>query len=267
MKKFKLAIGRFAVRIVRFLARKAKLDLMSIAYTENGITKSYSLKASGELNFIQHYLPSQLKQAKPVIFDVGSNIGDYSELLIQTIPDIQLYIFEPNPRTFEILNNRIQSEDAKKLNLGIGKEAGEMTLYFDANDQTSVQATSDVEILKTIAKTEAIDKVLIEIKTIDQICKEENISQIDLLKIDTEGFELEALEGAKEMISAGKISMIQFEFNEVNIVKRRFLKDFYDALPNFEFYRLDEKELIPLGEWSPKHEIFLFQNILAVQNK
>ena len=92
-----------------------------------------------------------------------------------------------------------------------------------------------------------------------------NISTIDLLKIDTEGFELEALEGAKQLLSENRISMIQFEFNEVNIIKRRFLKDFNTILTGFDFYRLDENKLIPLNEWQPIHEIFMFQNILAIR--
>ena len=92
-------------------------------------------------------------------------------------------------------------------------------------------------------------------------------NHIDLLKIDTEGFELEVLLGASEMLTEKKITIIQFEFNEVNIVQRRFLKDFYNLLPKYDFYRLDEQRLIPLGSWEPKHEIFMFQNIVAIRRE
>ena len=62
---------------------------------------------------------------------------------------------------------------------------------------------------------------------------------------------METIKGSEKMISSGKIRMIQFEFNEVNIIRRRFLKDFYNALPDYIFYRLDEKRLIPLDDWKP----------------
>ncbi len=100
----------------------------------------------------------------------------------------------------------------------------------------------------------------------DEYCKANNVSQIDLLKIDTEGFELEALQGATELLRNKAIKIIQFEFKEVNIVKRRCLKDFYELLDGFTFYRLDENRLIPLNEWQPIHEIFMSQNIVAIQS-
>ena len=87
-----------------------------------------------------------------------------------------------------------------------------------------------------------------------------------MLKIDVEGFELEVLKGAEKLLREGRIKIIQFEFNEVNIIQRRFLKDFYDELPGFDFYRLDENRLIALNEWQPKHEIFLFQKVIAILN-
>jgi len=101
---------------------------------------------------------------------------------------------------------------------------------------------------------------------LDEYCKANNVSQIDLLKIDTEGFELEALQGATELLRNKAIKIIQFEFKEVNIVKRRCLKDFYELLDGFTFYRLDENRLIPLNEWQPIHEIFMSQNIVAIQS-
>ncbi|MEO9532808.1 MAG: FkbM family methyltransferase [Crocinitomicaceae bacterium] len=262
MKKLKLAIGNFCVTIIKFLSRKAKIDLIALGYVENGIMKSHSLEASGEVHFIKKELSKHLNTDTPVFFDVGANLGDYTSLLAESFPQSQLFSFEPNPNTFEQLEKRCDSV-AKLFNIGIGEQAGNLELFFDASNKTSVQATSDKKILEVIAKAEDITSVNISIDTLDQFCEAHKIEFIHLLKIDTEGFELEALTGAKNLLSQNKIGVIQFEFNEINIVKRRFLKDFYDMLPGYNFYRLDEHDLIPLKEWQPKHEIFMFQNIVA----
>lgn len=264
LRKIKLFIGNLAVRFVKFIARTTKIDLLRIAYRENGIMNSHSMEASGEIFFTQSFLKSKIKNSNPTFLDVGGNKGDYSALLNQAFPQAKIYTFEPNPNTFEVLKKRLEGK-VELVNKGVGNKNGELELYFDQSDKTSVQATSDPEILKVIAGSEQLQSETIAVTTLDDFCKSNQLMEIDLLKIDTEGFELEALEGAKELLGNNAISIIQFEFNEVNIVKRRYLRDFYDTLENFDFYRLHEKKLIPLGDWQPIHEIYLFQNIIAIR--
>lgn len=260
MQKIKLFIGNVIVKLIRFLAKKAKIELIKIAYQENGITKSYNYKVSGELYFINTFLKKEIKSNEPVFYDVGGNKGDYTLMLKKSFPNSKITTFEPNPNTYKVLKKNI-GDKSNLINKGIGEQEGELQLFFDVNNKTSVQASSNPEILKEIAGTLELESVKIEVITLDNFVKED---RIDLLKIDVEGFELEVLKGAEKLIKDNKIKIIQFEFNEVNIIQRRFLKDFYDFLPNFNFYRLDEKKLIPLKEWQPKHEIFMFQNIIAV---
>jgi hypothetical protein len=51
----------------------------------------------------------------------------------------------------------------------------------------------------------------IRIDTLDQYCSKHNIKKIDLLKIDTEGFEINVLKGAEEMLQGGHISFVYCE--------------------------------------------------------
>lgn len=52
----------------------------------------------------------------------------------------------------------------------------------------------------------------ISVTTLDNFCNKNSIDQIDFLKIDTEGFELEVLLGAKKMLSEEQIRYVQFEY-------------------------------------------------------
>lgn len=256
-------IGRRISKLIIFLARLAKVDLIKMAYVENGIMKSHSYVASGESHFTSKELP-KLVPADGIFFDVGANKGDYSNLLLSNFPKATIYSFEPNPNTFKMINERLGNR-INLYQLGVGKEKGSLELFFDSSNKTSVEATSNPEILKEISKTQQIDKVDIDVTTLDSFCQENSINQIDFLKIDTEGFELDALEGASNLLDNGKIKVIQFEFNETSIIQRRFLKDYYEKLQGFDFYRLDEKRMIPLETWKPIHEIFMFQNIVAIK--
>jgi hypothetical protein len=85
------------------------------------------------------------------------------------------------------------------------------------------------------------------------------------MKIDTEGHEYAVLQGSQELLQRGAFRLIQFEFNQMNVMSRVFLKDFYDLLgEGYVFFRLSEHELIPLEGYNTRNEIFIFQNIIAV---
>jgi hypothetical protein len=102
--------------------------------------------------------------------------------------------------------------------------------------------------------------------TIDNFVKENRISKIDLLKIDTEGHELAILAGAKETIDTNKVPVIHFEFNEMNVISRVFFRDFVLMLTGYDFYRMLPDNIVKLEPYIPvKTEIFAFQNIVAVK--
>jgi Methyltransferase FkbM domain len=101
---------------------------------------------------------------------------------------------------------------------------------------------------------------------LDDYLSENGIGHVNLLKVDAEGHELKILHGVINNIRNNKIDVIHFEFNEMNIISKTFMKDFYDLLTNYSFYRLLPYGLLSLGDYKPaKYEIFLFQNIVAIR--
>jgi hypothetical protein len=109
------------------------------------------------------------------------------------------------------------------------------------------------------------DQHVVDVIDLDTFSRDHDISIIHLLKIDTEGHELEVLKGAANMLRENRIRAIQFEFNEMNVVSRVFFKDFCDLLPNYKFYRMLSHGLGPLDPYSPLWcELFAFQNIVAL---
>ena len=80
----------------------------------------------------------------------------------------------------------------------------------------------------------------VEIIVLDEFLISQNIKEIDLLKIDTEGNEFIVLLGCKEFLKNRQVKAIHFEFNEMNIVSKVSFKDFWDYLKEYEFYELFE---------------------------
>jgi hypothetical protein len=108
----------------------------------------------------------------------------------------------------------------------------------------------------------------VEVSTVDDFMKANGITHLSLLKVDAEGHELAILRGAQHAIAAEAVDVIQFEFNEMNVMSRVFFKDFYDVLPGFSFYRMVVDGLAPLGAYAARtHEIFILQNVIAIRDK
>ncbi len=68
------------------------------------------------------------------------------------------------------------------------------------------------------------------------------------------------------MIEANTIDVIQFEFNEMNVISRVFMRDFFTLLPNYRIYRLLPDGVIAFQTYDPIFmEVFAFQNIACIR--
>ncbi|MBU1864122.1 MAG: FkbM family methyltransferase, partial [Candidatus Omnitrophica bacterium] len=110
----------------------------------------------------------------------------------------------------------------------------------------------------------------VSIDTIDNYCSENNIQQIDLLKIDVEGHELDVLTGAEKMFKSCSIRIVSFEFGGCNIDTRTFMKDFFDFFTkkNMKIYRITPSGfLCPLPAYNELNEQFRTTNFIATNFK
>ena len=251
-------------KLILEAANYAGLDMLEIAYNNIGILKYKNNIVSGEHFLISRILKQNLSRIScPIIFDVGANIGEYSMLLANEFPLSIIYAFEPNTSTFAQLVEK-SSSPIKCINAGLGAEEKAEKIFTYSDNLSTAHASVYKDVFQVFHKRDDITEVDFQLTTLDLFCKQEGISNIDFLKIDTEGNELNVLKGAKRMLLSGKIKIIQFEFGECDIFSRVFLRDIYAILTNYNIYRLDSTRLIPLFNYSSTNEIFRFQNLVAV---
>ena len=240
------------VRLNRFLYQLALRGLGVLNYQNDVV--------SGEDHFVRELLRGI---AKPVVLDVGANRGDYSLLVLAANPNARILAFEPHPETFRALSKHVVPRGVEVINAACGKASGHMVLY-DYLSQGSSHASLYEGVIEEIHHRNA-QAINVEVLDLDTFASEHGIEKIDLLKIDTEGHELEVLGGANRLIEEGRIRAIQFEFNEMNVISRTFFRDFYNRLPGYVLHRMLRDGLIPLPEYSSALcEIFAFQNIAAI---
>lgn len=229
-----------------------------------GFSNWEDMERSGETWFLRDMLPGLLRNRQPLVMDVGANSGDYTLAVLKFFPEARAHAFEPHPVTYQKLTTNAGSK-ASCHQLALGSQPGTLNLYdSEGSTEGGIRASLSVEALKaTISKP--LISVPVEVSTLDQFLNHQGIERVDFLKIDTEGFEMDVLNGGSQALASGRIGVIQFEFNALHIGRRQFLLDFMERLPGYRLYRLLSDGMVALDKLKPyEREIFIFQNIVAI---
>jgi len=146
-----------------------------------------------------------------VILDVGAKAGIYSLAALAIQPDATVHAFEPTPeiaarlRATAKLNglDHLHVHEAAILNKNgqatLKRFRGELGTNEGMNFVSRDLGDSEAEHVRTVC--------------IDQFCQDHSINHIDLLKLDIQGHEHSALEGAERLIKSGHIGIIFLELN------------------------------------------------------
>lgn len=222
------------------------------------------LSTTGELDAVRYAARKLSGHLRPIIFDVGANIGDFSEFCWRVFgPDCELHAFEPSLATFEILANNLEraGTDANVHKLGFSDKAREAELYSSEPGST---IASIHKLERPIRPFRDEFTEIVELTTIDAFCREHKIDRIDYLKLDIEGHEYFALLGASGLLGAGAIRFIQFEFGDNNVSSATYLNDFVRLLGDgYRIWRIVPGGLVPWTYRGGRSEIFATMNYLC----
>jgi len=178
----------------------------------------------------------------PIIFDVGANRGQSIERFSKLFSSFTIHSFEPIAEEFDRLKKKFGNIDNIYLNnFALGEKEERKEFYVSAKSDTSSfnKINLGTNWLKKRSKQyntsekKFIKPAIVNIKTLDNYCKKNNIDKIDILKIDTQGYEDKVLEGSLKFIKKNKIGIVITEI---------ILDDVYDKY--FSFSDL-EKFLVP----------------------
>jgi FkbM family methyltransferase len=143
----------------------------------------------------------------PVLFDVGANVGQTIKSLRQHFKKSIIHSFEPSPSTFETLRKRTLGLTGLHLtNAGLGAHPEFKTFVENEKLDMSSFLEPGQDCWGSVKQ-----RPLLQLDTIDEYCTREGIERIDLLKSDTQGFELEVLRGASGMFERKRIQLVYLE--------------------------------------------------------
>lgn len=195
-----------------------------------------------------------------VILDIGANLGNHSLYWAINTDCQMIYSFEPFKPNFELLEENVKNNNLKNVtpvNMGVG--AAKSKAVIKNFDETNYGATS-------IEVSEENKEGQVEVIDIDSFVEENEINNIDFIKIDTEGFEENVLSGMKHVLSEMK-PVLWIE------VSAESYKNVFDTLSNYEYNVIDvsgfnvlfipktnceEKNIIPYEESNYAENMFAY---------
>lgn len=135
------------------------------------------------------------------ILDVGANVGQAALRFREEFPHAAIHCFEPVRATFATLEKNVGSRGCQCHPLAMGSRAERRTMY--------VRRTTTMSSLIVPAEYASAEEV--DVRTVDEWSRGNAIDSIDVLKIDTEGHDLEVLAGASGLLEKGVIRFVVAE--------------------------------------------------------
>jgi FkbM family methyltransferase len=174
------------------------------------------------------------KDKPNVFFDVGANYGTHS-FLFQS-QGIETHSFEPNPRCYPYFEQlfKVNALMPNIIKKAVGAAPGVAVLTFPKKETWLGSLSQNVK--DTILEREDLINIDVEITTLDTYTQNSGINP-DLIKIDTEGFEIDVLSGASNVLKNTK-PIIVFECNSKD---EKF--SIFEKLVAFDYSIYDFKNL------------------------
>ena len=193
-----------------------------------------------------------------IVLDVGAHKGESINLFLSNFKIKTIYSFEASPITFKILSDKIdyfrnKFKSSKLIieNYAIGavrekvllKQLKESSSSTIRNlNENSKYFKKKLFFLQDDKKGSFFKEIEVEQIKLSDYLINHNISNVDFLKIDTEGYEFEVLTGAKEVLS--KISIVLFEHHYDDMITKNYkFSDIHNLLLINNFTQLYKSKM------------------------
>jgi len=143
----------------------------------------------------------RLAESADCIFDIGAHVGFYSLLAAQANPRASIHAFEPLPKIYQRLCENVRINGLNQIRCvasAAGKKNGTAEIFFLASSEIS--SDSSLKKKNSAELSDRYASLTIPVTTLDHYADEHGVGRIDLVKMDTEGTEVDVLLGMTGMM-------------------------------------------------------------------
>lgn len=226
-------------------------DLMLDERTGGNVYR-FGFYEAGTLHVMNRFL-----RTGDVFVDAGASVGLMTMFASERVGATgRVLAFEPLPRRYQQLCSSITLNGRKNVevfNSGLGASFRKLEIYEDRVSPSMVPQAGSVSAYPT------------HVERLDEVLAQRGMTRVDMLKVDVEGFELEVLEGAGELLRGEDAPILCVEYGMYDDKEAKLL-EFLWALPGYELFQLKgtkkrESPLVQLARGTPiraRDNVFCF---------
>ena len=222
------------------------------------------------------------KKKDKIVFDIGCFRGNFTKNFIKNEKKLGIksnfFLFDPNPNVKNYLKLILENTQIKYFNLALDNSNSKKKFYFNTFFEASGSSLSTVirddkkwkstrkifmQIFQPFKKIGDFAEINVQTKTLDDFCLDEKIENIDVLKMDTEGSELNILKGAIKLLSENKINVI---YTEISDTKKNFTKKEKYIINFLNSYGFELKKKYPVRSLSILSGLKATDNLFVNRN-
>ncbi|MCX5943960.1 MAG: FkbM family methyltransferase [Cyanobacteria bacterium] len=237
-------------------------QLLKLALHARGYNNYQNGLVSGELFLIRKVLP---QLGINCCLDVGAAQGQYSRLLLQSLPDCLVYGCEPLSLNLPILEVLAHAE-SQRFRLwpwALGARDEELWLHYNPDILQHASLCDNLDAIDYLDNYQC-ERVLV--RRLDTVCSTlAEAVTFDFIKIDSEGWEADVLDGGGETLMNDPPRAIQMEFNRHQMFRSQTLLSLAQRLPGYVMYQLLPNRLELRDPTSVLANIFEFSNFVFIR--
>lgn len=149
-------------------------------------------------------------------FDVGANCGIFSALLARELPEVEIHAFEPSNELHALIELNCKGSNLTIYRGAVGDAEGEVTFFVNPDSQQTNSCNFDAVAM--VSKEEVIEKRTVPMTTLDAYLAKAEIHEVDILKIDVQGFEGAVFRGGKSVLSSVKQVFLESTWMDVESI-------------------------------------------------
>lgn len=187
----------------------ASFDVSGVS--SRGIAKSLVKERGFFRKSVTDDLAARVKTARPIIVDVGANKGDTVAHFMAAFPAAEIWALEPHPETFAAMAGRFAGRpQVHPHRLALSSRSGTATMHSYTN--AAINSLSPVAAGALMdGAVVASPTVEVELQSLTEFCARAGIERVDILKLDTQGHELDILHSGREFLASGKVDFVLAE--------------------------------------------------------
>lgn len=212
-------------------------------------------KTNALINTRLELLPGEVLDKLRTVADIGANVGDWTAGVLDLARPSEVFVFEPSPRVYPIVRDRFAGlPGIHVIQAAIGDRDGSTPFHVTTHSHNGsvLEPRADTQNLVDHGG-DVSQRVEVELLRLDKALA--GVAQLDLLKIDVQGFERSVLAGAPETLR--RTSWVLIEANFVSLYEGDvLLPELHDLMVSAGF------ELSNLSRPYVRNRVALFSDAL-----